>query len=534
MFLSVFCIFDFRIKYLSNMSKLKKSNSKNKLLKFMRKYHKWPGIALTIFILFFATSGIIMNHRNIFSSIDIPRKYLPSDYRIENWNLASVKSAVQISPDDIIIYGNIGAWLTNNKLDKFIDFNEGFPKGVDNRKVESMLLTREGRLLAGTIFGLFEYDGKKWNEINIPVKEKQITEIIQHNDDIYIMTRSELLITSDLESFSLKILPPPDGYDNKVSLFKTLWTLHSGEMFGKWGIYAVDIFGLALIFLALSGLMHWIFPKWIKKRREKGKPRAKMIKSMLSNLKWHNRVGYLSVFFLIFVAITGMFLRPPLLIPIVNSKVKKIPYSKMDTPNAWYDNLRRIIWDDNLNSFMVSTTEGFFLFDEKFKNPAKPLPIQPPVSVMGCTVLEKVDNLPSFYVIGSFNGLFLWDITSGRIFDYLIGRPHDIHQKITMPISPYLVSGYIETNEGILVFDYSNGIIPLTEYEYKIEMPQGIIDNTPMSLWNVALEVHTGRIFNHLIGQVYVLYVPLVGLTLIIVLISGFFIWWMAHRKRRK
>jgi uncharacterized iron-regulated membrane protein len=55
-----------------------------------------------------------------------------------------------------------------------------------------------------------------------------------------------------------------------------------------------------------------------------------------------------------------------------------------------------------------------------------------------------------------------------------------------------------------------------------------------MSLWNTALEIHTGRIFEPIVGPFYILYVPLAGLCLIMVLVSGFFIWWKVHRKKRK
>ncbi len=515
------------------MGKIVKKSFKGKLLKLMRKYHKWPGIILTIFILLFAFSGIVLNHRNLLSSVDVQRKLLPSDYQIYNWNLASVKGSVHLSPNDLVIYGNIGAWLTDNKLSSFIDLNQGFPQGIDNRKIESMLLTSSGRLVAGTLFGLYEYNGEMWEEIYLPTKEKRIVDIIENKEAILILTRSDLIITKDFEFFSEIYLPPPVNYDNKVSLFKTLWTLHSGEMFGNWGKLLVDLFAITLIFLAVSGLLHWIFPKWIKKRRKKEKPRAKLISVMLSNLSLHNKVGYISIVFLLFTAITGMFLRPPLLIAITHSKVNKIPYSTISTSNAWSDNLRRIIWDEDFNKFIVSTSEGFFFFDEKFADEALPVPAQPPVSVMGCTVLEKLNGLPSFYMVGSFNGLFLWDIGSERVFDYLSGVPHDINVKITMPISPNLVSGYVETDEELFIFDYSDGIKSLTSSKFLPIMPDGIIDQTPISLWNVALEVHTGRIFSNLLGIFHVLYVPLVGLTLIVVLISGLVIWWIAHRKRK-
>jgi len=64
-------------------------------------------------------------------------------------------------------------------------------------------------------------------------------------------------------------------------------------------------------------------------------------------------------------------------------------------------------------------------------------------------------------------------------------------------------------------------------------MPEEILKKSPMSLWNVSLEIHTGRIFEHLVGPFYILYVPLAGLCLIMVLVSGFFVWWKAHRKKK-
>src|SRR5690554_6706005 len=166
----------------------KEISKRSKWLKLMRKYHKWPGIVLTLFILLFSTSGIILNHRDWFSAIDVNRKLLPSDYHIKNWDLASIKSSVNLSPDDLVIYGNIGAWLTNNELNYFIDLNEGFGKGVDNRKIEAMLLTSKGELLAGTVFGLYKYSSEKWEKIEIPGSELRITDLIEHKEEIHILT----------------------------------------------------------------------------------------------------------------------------------------------------------------------------------------------------------------------------------------------------------------------------------------------------------------------------------------------------------
>ncbi|MBK7027758.1 MAG: hypothetical protein IPH45_00400 [Bacteroidales bacterium] len=110
------------------------------MLKWFRKYHKWPGLIFALFILLFAVSGIIMNHRGIFSSVDVNRKWLPGNYKYNNWNMAAVKSAVKLPDDSLLVFGNIGIWKTDSSFTSFRDFNNGFPEGIDNRKIYSLAL----------------------------------------------------------------------------------------------------------------------------------------------------------------------------------------------------------------------------------------------------------------------------------------------------------------------------------------------------------------------------------------------------------
>ena len=82
--------------------------TRNKILKLFRKFHKWPGIVITLFVILFSISGIFMNHRGLISAIDINRSWLPADYSYENWNKGAVKSVFQLSPDSALVYGNPG------------------------------------------------------------------------------------------------------------------------------------------------------------------------------------------------------------------------------------------------------------------------------------------------------------------------------------------------------------------------------------------------------------------------------------------
>ncbi len=507
--------------------------TKNKILQKLRKFHKWPGIVITLFVILFTISGIFMNHRSLISSIDISRNLLPNDYTYKNWDKGAVKSVCFISSDSALVYGNIGIWLSTDHFKTFQDWNAGFPSGIDNRKISKILKTPDGKLFAGTFFGLFKYSfhEKKWQKIELPVAEERITDLILKENELLVQTRSFLMKSTDGTVFLPINIPAPEGFNGKASLFKTLWLLHSGEIWGSAGKLVVDLFGLAILLISLTGLMHFIFPKWLKSRKKKQKENGKLVTVRNFNLKWHNRLGWVFIPFLIFVTITGMFLRPPLLIAIANSVVSPIPGTALSSSNPWYDKLRRVIYDEQQHIFLFSTNDGLFIADENLQKPLRRLANEPPVSVMGCNVLEKKGE--NMYLIGSFNGLFLWNPFNGQLYDYISGMPYQPPVEIGPPISKDMIDGWFTDQSGNeFYFDYNHGVLPIRNASNFGKMNSEIIQKSPISLWNLSLEVHTGRIFENILGMFYILYVPLAGICILIVLISGFFIWWIGYRRK--
>ena len=55
-----------------------------------------------------------------------------------------------------------------------------------------------------------------------------------------------------------------------------------------------------------------------------------------------------------------MCLRPPLMIPLVMNSVKPVPDSTLDNENIWTGKFRAIRWDNIVNRWLVSTSEGFY------------------------------------------------------------------------------------------------------------------------------------------------------------------------------
>ncbi len=483
-----------------------------------------------VFILVFAVSGIILNHREGLSAIDVSRNFLPEPYRYKNWNNAGVISSLKLSGDSVLVYGNIGVWLTDSAFQDFKDYNSGFAKGIDNRKVAKLLKSSTGDIFAATYFGLFKNIKHRWQKIELPVAENRVVDLMEKDGEIYVMTRSFLLKGKSVENLNLIKMPPPQNYDNKIGLFKTLWVIHSGEIYGFIGKLIVDLIAVIFIFLTITGFIFFINKYRIRSKSKKGLDSTKVKSSSAWNLKWHNKIGWTTVIFLIITTFTGIFLRPPLLAAIGNSRVKKIPLTELDTPNPWFDIFRRVDYDAENGIFVVATMDGFFYSDDNFATELKPFGSQPPASVMGVTVLENYST--NTYLVGSFEGLFLWNYASGMVFDYIKKQPYQRPTSAGAPIGDFKVSGFSRDFMGQeLVFDYDLGCLNLSSPTLPPAMPDEIVSASPMSLWNVALEFHTGRIFQPLVGSFYVLVVPLVGLGTLFILISGTVVWWKKFRR---
>lgn len=506
---------------------------KSSAIKFFKKFHKWLAIIIAFIAILFATSGIVMNHRQTFSGIDVSRSLLPSSYTYENWNLAGVRGSLKTEHANFI-YGNIGIWKSIDDLKSFEDFNQGFPKGIDNRKIYSVIQFKD-ELFAGTHMGLYKrvlQDGS-WKKLEIPVKKERITDLELKDDKLLVLTRNYLLESSNGSDFEKIQLPKPVNYVRKAGLFNTFWELHSGELFGLPGKLLVDLLGLVTILLSISGLLHFFLPKVIRKKKRKQKSVVNLVSTKKKNLRWHNVVGYVFVGFLIINTFSGMHLRPPILIAIANKQVGIIPGTHMDSPNPWFDKLRRIHWDDINRRYLFSTTDGFFFAEERLTSKLAPAPSQPPVSVMGCNVLEPLGN--NHLMVGSFSGMFLWNTENGMVSNFFTGEAHIPQQGMARPFGVNTVAGFVQGDTKSWWFDFSGGAIemgnPQTESSFA-PMSETIRKASPMSLWNVSLEIHTGRIFEHLVGMFYILFVPIAGICILLVLISGFFIWWLVYRKK--
>ena len=557
-----------------------------------KKYHRWLGLVLSVFMLVFCVSGIILNHREVFSGCEVSRKWLPASYHVKNFNNGVVKGTVvknqktasdsteqslaveknpsvhansSESPDSVLVYGCAGVFLTDSRLSTWQDFNAGLPESIDERNVRHVVKAKDGSLWCAALRDVYRYDenSHRWKKVELPGNEERIMDVALAKDSMTVvaLTRSRVFTivpfvqygeivkigksSSETYRVESKIIPAPKKYEPKTTLFKLVWHLHSGEFFGLPGKLVVDAIALVLIVLSIMGILLFILPYGIRRAKKlAAKARMKRLgKQFAWNMKWHNKIGYVTIVLTLWIAITGMCLRPPLMVPLVLSK---LPQAVGEDGNVWQDKLRAIRWDAVQGDWLVSTSEGFLRVDEDFSQAPKMLPDDecPKLSPMGVTVWESDGK--GGWIVGSFRGIYRWNPVNhslNQILDYFTGKPSE--ETSMIPISDNLVCGYSEDFLGgkPLVFDFAKGVedakgqaVALCNDEPKTSrneesMSDLICETAPMSLWNVALELHVGRCYSPFLGPLSDLFVFLSGLLITLVLLSGYII---SHRRRKK
>ncbi|MCR5394703.1 MAG: PepSY domain-containing protein [Bacteroidales bacterium] len=482
-----------------------------------RVWHKWAGILLAIPIMIFCFSGVVLNHRQALSRFAVSRSWLPDAYQIEHWNQGVVRGSLWLSDSVQLLYGQVGMWQTDSAMSYATDYNAGVTPGIDNRKISHVVRTADGQLWASGLYDVWRRDtvSDAWQAVQLPGNEERISDIaLRGGDTLVVATRSTLYTAHGPEyTFQERPLPCPEGYTPHTTLFKTVWMLHSGELFGLPGRLVVDMLGIVLFILCVTGIIFFVLRYTIRGARN-AKQQAGWMKWQL---KWHKRLGTWLIVLTVLLAVTGMCLRPPLMIPLVMTDVKPLPGSTLDDPNALHDKLRGIRWDELRQQWLLSTSEGFYWLDttlcQSAPQPARPAP---GVSPMGITVFEPDGDE---WLIGSMSGLYRWQPDSARILDFYTGQPY--RRPTGRPVGTHAVMGYLPATpqRDAVAFEYSaapNVAMP--------DMPTEL-QSQPMSLWNFALELHVGRCYEPFLGSVVsVLFVFISGLLLALILISGYII----------
>lgn len=474
-------------------------------------FHRLVGPVLALLLFNMAFSGILLNHRAITARIPVPRWLMPPSYHVANWNNQLVKGTLRLAPDSLLLYGAAGLFLLDSLWQHPQPFSQGLPP--DLAPVSALLRLPEGQILAATPRGIYRYRGSRW-ECLLKSPEPLI-DMLYADSVVYALSRNHLFMAKPpfgrLQPVELLCA---EDVGRKVSLFKFLWFLHSGALLGPPGRLVVDGLGLVMMLLSITGLLAMLSRR-IGGKLTAGARRLRYSRRWMRSLKLHVPAGRWLLVPLLILMLSGMVLRPPLLIAVVRCYLVPPSITTLYSENPWHDKLRRMAFNPETHTLLLSTSVGFFSAspaDLQFR----PLRPAPPVSVMGCNVLRPEGR---GWLVGSFAGLYFWAPEASRIVDARTHEPPATRGG--MPIfSDLAVAGFsTDCPAAPVLFDYYRGALSLGGAQMAPPMPEAL-KGAPISLWRWALEVHTGRIYGlngSVIGEsIFIFLLGLLGLSLLV------------------
>ena len=96
-----------------------------------------------------------------------------------------------------------------------------------------------------------------------------------------------------------------------------------------------------------------------------------------------------------------------------------------------------------------------------------------------------------------------------------------------------MAAGYSNDFPAEVYFDYNKGLSTLVDSDFALEMPSEI-KQSRISLWNTALEMHTARLFKFAFGELYILFIPLFGFSVLFVIVSGAVVVYRQKKRRKR
>jgi hypothetical protein len=487
-----------------------------RLFIFSKWLHKYVGLALLLVFLFMGGTGILINHPSLLSPWSVPASWLGESYQYVNWNRFSFRDSVLADDGGMYIAGKMGVWYSPGKDLAFKEMNRGLPNSFYLRDINTLLAVEfkgENRMFAGGRSGLFYLDqnADSW----LPVKGVADVEIVD-----LLLTEGQIMafgphgcyvaaVSEEAPVFAQSAVQI-ESKGQWVPGYRILFELHSGKLFGLPGRLLVDAVALLLIFLCFSALYIWFVP-WRKRRFKSPRKKNRWLSTLYS---YHLSIGIWITLPLFLIAGSGAFIRPPL---ILFSSIIPIPLATLagKTPEI----LRAAMSDDG--DLVLATRDGWYKGSLTFIPPLQAVTPPVPVFGMGTTVLESLSD--NQLLVGSFSGLYKWNVGDGTGVD-LDGN--------IAPTKAGLMPGKVMAAAAIVrdgVFtgyaDYKRGLrkldnTPILNRPFPVEQ----LENRT-SLYHFLFELHNGRFLRDTIGVWYILYVPLVGMALMLVVVTGTFDW---------
>lgn len=238
--------------------------------------------------------------------------------------------------------------------------------------------------------------------------------------------------------------------------------------------------------------------------------------------EWHRKLGIFAAFFLIFLSLTGIALNHTDSLNLAHQPIK----------NSWMLNHYGIQAPTDIRFYPITNDVALFVTDHLVW-------FQDKVLLESDETIIALGQFKGFIIVVTSNQLYLYNL-SGELIDRL-----DDTSGIPASITAMAINDkqlYLKTNNGIYqsdqdLFDWQ--LAPasqvLTWVKAKQAPASAVVNITRefksqfLTLERLIVDAHSGRVF----GMIGIIFMDLVGFLLILLSLSGIYIWIRYARAKR-
>ncbi len=519
-----------------------------RLFAVSRWLHRYLGLVLFLYLALEGVTGILLNHPGLISGLAVPRWLVPPSYRIGNWSRGSLRTAVFSERDPKLGFfaGSEGVWKTSDGGVTFEPLESGYPRSSYHRRTNHVLLLEDAggaRLWAATRGGLYECDLKQetWRPVELGGEPEEVRKILLVDRRLVVFTPSHAYESAASTALGAAGFRPVSlaraggSGEDGFRLVTLMAALHGGEIWGLPGRLLIDLVGAGLVFLSLSGVYVWYFPRALRwsfrghRAAHTGDTRQRRAYRWL--YKYHLDLGVWATLFLIVIAGTALCLPPSPLVSLTARTTVSRGYWPGPLPtDPWHESIGNATYDSERHEIVIESKGSLWRGPADFSGAFTKDPARLPVGAMGTNVMEATrDGL----LVGSFSGLYLSRLDGGPPTDLRTGKPSP-QGTPRRPVGDWQVAGYFETPAGErFVATHNGGLTGIGDARpgNRFQPPDEMIAGYRMPLWSFLFEIHNGRILRDWMGRGYFL-ISLVGAgSLLVISLTGLYDW--AYRKSR-